>query len=221
MTPAEVLARAAQRGVEVGLTPTGDGLRLWSDGDPPTDLVELLKSAKAELVAHLRARTRDGPLLQSVEAARPPDVADDHWQTAMGGLKAFLAAGHGDEAERLGWPRSELYDLPPTWARVDLCGVGLLIGDATVVEITSTRIGVKTASGAPQGFYQKPAPDYALAYRERIRLAGEDARSESRGEEVRLRALESVVNLYRSHHPGVDIDAAKLAVQAAIRGAEP
>jgi hypothetical protein len=77
VTPAEILAQAARRGVEVGLNPAGDGLRLWSDGDPPTDLVELLKSAKPELVAHLCARTRDGPLLQSIEAARPPDVGDD------------------------------------------------------------------------------------------------------------------------------------------------
>jgi hypothetical protein len=61
-------------------------------------------------------------------------------------------------------------------------------------------------------------PDYGALYRERIRLAGEDARSESRGEEVRLRALEAMVNLYRSHHPGVDIDTAKAAVLAALKG---
>jgi hypothetical protein len=126
VTPAEILAQAARRGVEVGLNPAGDGLRLWSDGDPPTDLVELLKGAKPELVAHLRRR-------------------------------------------------------------------------------------------AP---HLRPQPDYALAFRERIRAAGDDGRAEGRAEEVRLRALESVVNLYRSHHPDADIDTAKAAVLSAIAAGE-
>jgi hypothetical protein len=60
---------------------------------------------------------------------------------------------------------------------------------------------------------QPPEPDYARAYRERIRLAGEDGRTE----EVRLRAVEAVVNLYRNHHPSADVDTAKAAVLAAMK----
>ena len=100
------------------------------------------------------------------------------------------------------------------WSRVDLCGAALLIGDCTVTEITPTRIQIKTASGAPQGFYQRPKVDYGLAYRERIRVAGEDGR----GQEVRLRAVEAVINLYRNHHPSADFESAKAAVLAAIKG---
>ena len=58
MTPAEILAQAAQRGVEVGLSPPGDGLSLLSDGDPPEDLVELIKSAKPEILALLQTERR-------------------------------------------------------------------------------------------------------------------------------------------------------------------
>jgi hypothetical protein len=51
-------------------------------------------------------RERDSPLLEAVEAARPPDVTDDRWLTAVDGLKVFPLAGHGDEAESLGWPET-------------------------------------------------------------------------------------------------------------------
>ena len=78
-------------------------------------------------------------------------------------------------------------------------------------EATSDRIQIQTANGALQAC-RRPEADYALAYRERIRLVGEDAHKE----EVRLRALEAVVNLYRSHHPGVDVDTAKAAVLQAL-----
>ena len=47
-----------------------------------------------------------------LQAPRPPDVSDSQWEVALRGLRAFLTAGHGDEAERLGWPRSELFWSP-------------------------------------------------------------------------------------------------------------
>lgn len=53
MTPAEILAEAAARGFRVGLNPTGDGLIVWPD-DPPADLVDLLRSAKPQVVAVLQ-----------------------------------------------------------------------------------------------------------------------------------------------------------------------
>ena len=59
---------------------------------------------------------------------------------------------------------------------------------------------------------RKLTVDYASAYRERIKRLGEDACKE----EFQLRAVESVVNLFRANHPGVGIDAAKTAVLAAI-----
>jgi len=159
---------------------------------------------------------RHTPLLNSIRAARPSDVLNDPWRHTIDGLRIFLLSGLGDEAERLGWLRDELYAVPSVWNRVDLCGAALLIGDSAVVEVTSTRIQIRTSSGATQSFYRRPVPDYALAFRERLKAAGEDGR----GAEVRLRALEAVVNLYRSHHPDADVDTAKAAVLAAIAARE-
>ena len=77
---------------------------LLSDGlREPTKLTKLLSN---EHVALFRA----------IECARPNDVSDTQWRTAMRGLEAFLVDGHGDEAERLGWPRDELY-------RIRQCGL--------------------------------------------------------------------------------------------------
>ena len=89
----------------------------------------------------------------------------------------------------------------------------LLIGDAVVTSIEPAKIQIKTAGGALQSFYRRPAVDYALAYRTRIKLLGED----SLKEEPRLRAFEHTVNLCRAD-TGLDLEAAKAAVLAAIKG---
>jgi hypothetical protein len=204
----ETLELARAGGVEVRLNAAGDGLLLEADGDPPADLVELLRAAKSELVGRLREQRR---LLEAVASARPPDVTSAQWRVAMKGLEVFLTAGHGAEAERLGWTRDELYAVPPLWARVDLCGAALLIGDREVVDITSSAIQIKTASGAMLSFYRKPALDLALVYRERLKLFGEDACKE----EVQLRAIEHTVNFCRSN-TGCDLATATAAVRAAI-----
>ena len=85
------------------------------------------------------------------------------------------------------------------------------------INITSNEIRIKTASGATLALYRKPQVDYGVAYRARIKMVGEDASKE----EFQLRAVEAVVNLYRTNHPSVDIDAAKAAVLAAIKEAAP
>ena len=79
---------------------------------------------------------RHFPLLYDIEEARPHDVNDAQWDVAMRGLRTFLATGRADEALRLGWTKDELFRVPPVWARVDLCGAALLIGDREVVEVT-------------------------------------------------------------------------------------
>ena len=124
-------------------------------------------------------------------------------------------ADQADEALRLGWPEDELFQVPVLWSQIHLTGTGLAIGDREVVNISSTEIRIKTASGATLAFYRKPKIDYGVAYRARIKSLGDDALKE----EPRLRGLEAVVGLYRNNHPGISIDTAKGAVLAAIKEA--
>ena len=134
----------------------------------------------------------------------------------MRGLEAFLRAGHGDQALRLGWTHDELFRIPELWSQIHLTGVGLLIRDREVVEITSTEIRIKTASGATLGFYRKPQLDYALVFRERLKLIrGNDAAGSG---EPELRATEHAVNVYRHNHD-TSLDDSKQMVLDAIKAA--
>ena len=81
-----------------------------------------------------------------------------------------------------------------------------------MVEVTPAEIRIKTASCATLAFYRKPEIDYGLVYRERLKLLGGDANKA----EPRLRAVEYVINFYRSHHD-CSLEDAKAAVTAAIK----
>jgi hypothetical protein len=151
-------------------------------------------------------------LLLRIERAKPNNVNEAQWEEAMRGLRTFLATGHADEALRLGWPEDELFCVPELWSQIHLCGAALLIGDREVVGITAAEIRIRTASGSTLAFYRKPAVDYGVAYRARIKELGDDGLKE----EPRLRAFESVVGLYLTNHPGIGVDEAKAAVQIAI-----
>jgi hypothetical protein len=98
------------------------------------------------------------PLMRTVKAAKPSDATDAQWRLAIEGLQIFLLSGWADEAERLGWLEIELYAIPPVWARVALCGAGLLIADREVIEVAANTIKIRTATGATQTFYRHPGP---------------------------------------------------------------
>jgi hypothetical protein len=73
MTPAEIIAAARARGVEIAANSTGDGLTLRSNGEPPAEITGLVRNAKIEVVAHLKASHAPPPkprlddLLRSLE----------------------------------------------------------------------------------------------------------------------------------------------------------
>jgi hypothetical protein len=158
-----------------------------------------------------RARARHASFLREAADAKPADATSRQWRDAIEGLESFLLSGWGDEALRLGWPRDELFKVPELWSQIDRCGCALLIAGREVIGITPGEIRIKTPSGATPAFYRKPKVDYGVAYRARIKSLGDDGLKE----EPRLRALEAVVGLYLTNHPGADIDAAKAAVLAA------
>jgi hypothetical protein len=157
--------------------------------------------------------TNRSAIVEAAARSRPEDVSDAHWETALLGLRAFLDAGWGDKAEAAGWRHDELYRVPPVWARVDLCGAGLLIGDRTVTEVTSETIALVTASGAVQRFCRKPEPDFGLVYETHLKLIRGNYSGDS--EEPRLRALEHTVR-FCCDHAGLNLEDAKKIVTVAI-----
>jgi hypothetical protein len=58
LTAERILTLAWSAGVGVALTAAGDDLELLSAGDPPPDIVALLKGAKAEIVSRLQMERR-------------------------------------------------------------------------------------------------------------------------------------------------------------------
>jgi hypothetical protein len=211
-----VLAQLAQHGVSVR----------WRDGKavfkaaaaPPADIVALINARKAEVSAFLHPEAVQHRLhaeTDVLQAERPPDVSDDRWETALTGLRAFIAAGHGDEALRLGWQRDELYRVPQLWSQIHICGCALLIGDHEVVGITSSEIRIKAASGGTLAFYRKPVVDYRVAYEAQLQAICGNYPGDS--EEPRLRAIERTVGLFRSNNPNASLEDAKRAVLALLK----
>jgi hypothetical protein len=88
------------------------------------------------------------------EAKTPPGVRAESWAKALRGLHAFVWNGWGDSAALMGWPREELYRVPPVWARIDLCGAALLIGDRKVIAVTADSIAIEARSGSTLKFYR-------------------------------------------------------------------
>ena len=211
-----VLVRLAQSGVSVRRR--DDKAVFRAAAAPPSDIVALIEARKADISTFLcpeAVQRRLDAEAEVLQAPCPPDVSDDRWETALDGLRAFIAAGYGAEAERLGWPRDELYGVPRLWSQIHLCCAGLAVGDRTVTEITSEAIAILTSSGAVQRIYRKPAIDYGVMFEARLKhIRGNYADG---AEEPRLRAIEHTVNAYRQNHPGVTIEEAKAEVLAAIK----
>ena len=208
------LRMLGERGIAV--TWNGTAVEFNSPDAQPSYVAAALDARERTIAAIMRpgsdglsflyhGRARHRPLLDAVEAAKPPDVTHDQWQTAVDGLRVFLLAGWGDEAARLGWPCDELYRVPPLWTRLDLCGVGLLIGDCEVTDITAEAIRIKTASGSSQSFRRQPEPDFGLVYAERVKLLSRDVDEA----EARARSFEFAVNACRVH-ASLSLEAAKL-----------
>jgi hypothetical protein len=206
----------------VAVSWVGGKVEFRSHAKPPDDVIALMDAHESAIVNLLRpnsegrsalsaAQERYRPLLEALEAQRPPDEAGYKWRTAMEGLEVFLLSGQGDEALRLGWPHDELYAVPPVWSRVDLCGCALLIGDREVISIEANRIQIKTASGAAQSFYRKPEPDLSLVHRERMKLLQRNLGAD----EARLRSLDFTIDFARQHFC-CDLEEAKTRVRDAI-----
>jgi hypothetical protein len=146
MSALEALAVAKAAGVKLSLD--GDGIILEAL-KLPDDVVELLTSVKPELLRVLEWREAAKAALRS---RPPPDVREDRWAQALRGLHRFVVDGWADKATVLGWSKNELYRVPFLWARVDLCGAALLIGDRRVAAVTEASIAIAARAGSTLKF---------------------------------------------------------------------
>ena len=219
----EIIARAAALGVRLSVNESNGKLHVEGQGDVPKPFLNQVREMRDQLVLALAqggqarldlAHERHRPFMDDVRRRRPPDVRDADWAAALRGLRAFLAVGYDERARRLGWSKDELFAVPRLWARGDLTGGALAIGDRTVSEVTVDAIAITTASGAALRIYRNPELNYAATYRARIKSLGED----SCKEEFQLRTFESVVAIYCANNPSATIDQAAAAVRSAING---
>jgi hypothetical protein len=87
-----------------------------------------------------------------------------------------------------------------------------------VTEVTPTEIRIKTASGATLAFYRKPEVDYRLVYETQLNFARGNYPNDN-AEEPRLRALEHTVSMFPVNNRNANLEEAKAAVLAALKGA--
>jgi hypothetical protein len=138
----EALAAAESAGVRISLD--GDGLILEANPLPP-DIVALLKTVKPDLLRVLAGREA---ARSALDATVPPDCLPRRWTEAQDGLRRFVNSDWADQGALLGWTAEELYRVPPVWARVDLAGAALLIGDRRVIAVTESSISIEALSGS-------------------------------------------------------------------------
>jgi hypothetical protein len=201
-----------------GVSATWDGTAVAvAPPDPEADVkaLEAVLRPDADGRSYLqRARARHAPFLREVNDAKPADATNRQWRDVIEGLESFLLSGWGDEAERLGWPKNELYAVPKLWSQIHLCGAGLLIGDREVVSITSSAIRIKASSGSVLSFYRRPEIDYRLVYETRLKLIRGNFNND---DEPHCRAYEWAVSVFRDNNHNASLEDAKRAVLALLK----
>jgi hypothetical protein len=95
-----------------------------------------------------RWTTRDEDGVERLHQKIVMGARQDEWAVALAGLKRFVVEGWGDRACLMGWSKDELYRRPWKWARVDLCGAALLIGERKILAVTGDNIVVQARSGS-------------------------------------------------------------------------
>ena len=145
MTAMNALELARSYGVRFSRKPDGSGVVYQAKAAPPPDVVAVLAAAKPDFLRVLAGREAAKVALN---AAPPLDCLPRRWTEAQDGLRRFVKDGYGDQATLLGWTVDELYRVPPVWARIDLAGAALLIGDRRVIAVTESSISIEALSGS-------------------------------------------------------------------------
>jgi hypothetical protein len=203
MSASEALSEARAHGLSVHLNANGDGLLLESDGDPPDDLVELLRAAKPELIAYLREQHHaadDVPSANSADQQRRLIVARINNSFVSSPLDVCKHCGNGPKPDD---PFVQMFVGDDSGAVHHGCWEAWQKADEAKARL---------ALGLGAALAPEPEPNWSL-YSEQVRLRRCD--SPAADEEGRLRALEFTIRSYCAHH-GCDLDTAKATVLAII-----
>jgi hypothetical protein len=183
MSAAEALKAAWAAGIQLGID--GDDLLLEASVPPPPDVIDLLSSHKASIVALLRP-AEDGwssedwkvfvderagiiefdggaprqwaEALARLNPASPPsEVPGRRWVQFIDDCGRFLDNGWGSRADALGWRPFELFgcDRDRPFARIDRAGLLWLINGSKLVALTTETATIETSAGHRQTFQRR------------------------------------------------------------------
>jgi len=165
------------------ITLQGDRLRLSAPEPLPENLLQELRTHKAEVIDHLQhARpsklgqpaaealaNRTAPPVGAVtdwaagvarlRAMPPPRNYPEHaWQQLIVDAGRFLD-GWAAQAHRLGWPDWELFGCHcrAPWSRIQGMGLILLLRGDAVAALTESEAAIRTRTGAHQTYRRKPS----------------------------------------------------------------
>ena len=144
------------------ITLQGDRLRLSAPEPLPENLLQELRTHKAEVIDHLQHAGAPEAWVDGVARLRempPPRTYPEHaWQQLIIDAVRFLDSW-AVQAERLGWPDWEIFGCHrrAPWGRIQGMGLVLLLRGAEIAALTETEAVIRTQTGARQTYRRKPS----------------------------------------------------------------
>jgi hypothetical protein len=163
------------------ITLQGDRLRLSAPEPLPEDLLQELRTRKAEVIDHLQHAGRSG-LVQAAAAAlenrsAPPIEVVADWVAGVSRLSAMppphsypkhawkqlivdaerFLGDWAEQAAALGWPASELFGCHrrAPWGRVQAMGLVLLLHGRELAALTAAEAVIRTRTGVRQTYRRR------------------------------------------------------------------
>jgi hypothetical protein len=164
------------------ITLQGDRLRLSAPEPLPENLLQELRTHKAEVIDHLQHARHSGLAQPAAKAVTngtapavevvadwvagvvrlgtmpPPHTYPEHaWQQLIGDAERFLD-GWAQQAVALGWPDWEIFGCHrrAPWGRVAGMGLILLLRGRELAALTASEAVIRTRTGAHQTYRRKP-----------------------------------------------------------------
>jgi hypothetical protein len=143
------------------ITLQGDRLRLSAPEPLPENLLQEIRTHKAEVIDHLQHA--GAPEAWVVEIARlrgmrsPRNYPEHAWQQLIVDAERFLD-GWAQQAVALGWHDWEVFGCHKRapWGRIQGMGLVLLLRGDEIAALTETEAVIRTRTGARQAYRRQP-----------------------------------------------------------------